>query len=105
MNFNHDIVVTVIVTAVITILLLSFFYERELGKQHRLVNSYKAAMLDRTYDWLSARQEAASWQAEAFSFSDALLRYVESRGETSPFNMDEHLATLFDEELMKGNQD
>lgn len=105
MNITHDTVVTVIVTAALTILVLSFFYERELKKLSNQVEYLKVALLDRTFDWLDARKDAAFHQAEAFSFSDALIRHVESRGLTMQPSMDEHLATLFDEELMKGNQD
>lgn len=99
MNFNHDIVVTVIVTAALTCLLLSWFYEHELKRQSQTIKALKASHLDRTYDWLQARAEAAVERDLRWSFSDQLLKHqCES-------NMDEHLATLFDEELMKGNQD
>lgn len=99
MNINHDTVVTVIVTATLVCLLLSFFYERELGRMQRKIKALQASHLDRTYDWLAARAEAALERDLHWSFSDALHKHV-GNGVT-----DEHLATLFDNELMKGNQD
>jgi len=97
MNFTNDPVVTIIVTMALTALLLSWFYESELRKMQRTIDKLKASHLDRTYDWLSARAEAAVERDLRWSFSDQLHKREPS--------MDEHLATLFDEELMKGNQD
>jgi len=94
---EHNVVLLVVVTAAISILLTSWFYEVELGRKQRTIEALKKSHLDRTYDWLSARAEAAVERDLRWSFSDQLHKREPS--------MDEHLVSLFDSELMKGNQD
>lgn len=101
LEIPRDILVTAIVAVALTVLLVSWLYEHDMSVMRRKHALLEDAMLDRTYDWLVARAERNYWQTEAFSFSNALHRHLDTR----PKSMDEHLATLFDEELMKGNQD
>lgn len=100
---DHNIVIAVIVTAVIVMGSLAWFYERELEKQQHTITDLKVALLDRTYDWLAARAEAQSLRDRylngQWSFGEAIDRHI-GNGVS-----DEDLATLFDQDLMKGNHD
>lgn len=95
---EHDIVVLVVASITITFLLTSWFYEHELSVQRKHVDALKASHMNRTYDWLNARAEAAVERDACWSFSDQLHK-------RSPSSMDEHLATLFDEDLMQDRVD
>lgn len=109
MNITHDTLIAVIVCVGLAVLVLTFFYEREITKQQRLVKDLQIAMLDRTFDWLSQRQDNERLRAQqAWSFSDSLHHWLDSdsSGWANKHGGDHEItAPLFDAGLMKGNQD
>lgn len=115
-------VIVAIVAAGLAFLAAAWCYERD-GKNYRaIIANLSSALLEKTYDWLDVREDLAhmtadrdSWREEAFSFSAALQRHIEAKGQgeaalwvaenLSEPSFSEHLATLFDQELMQGNND
>lgn len=100
---NHDIIVAVLSTACITLGLSAWFYERELGKQVTIIADLKQLLFTRTCDWLDVREDAARLRRQLLRIPTGDL--PGEGGESSEDSLDAHLATLFDAELMLGNND
>jgi hypothetical protein len=99
MYTTNQLIAVALGSAAIAVLVIGFFYERELLKLSRVNRALKESHLDRTYDWLSARAEAAVERDLHWSFSDQLDKHI-GNGVS-----DADLAPLFDAELMLGNND
>ena len=101
---TNNIVGLCVASAAIACLLFSWFYEHQLNKANTTIRQLKKMHLDRTYDWLSARAEAQVYRDQAWSFNDQLTKYM-LHADDHAKSMDDHLVTLFDEQLMLGNND
>lgn len=95
---NHDTIVTIIVTATIAIMLCSWFYEHELKQMVNQVTAGDEARMNLIYDKMVLQAELDQLRDASWSFGEAAAKF--GNGVSN-----EDLATLFDQDLMLGNND